>query len=121
MKTSMEKFSLIKLPIIDKVIILVSLTSLCLKTKVVAFSEEATPINEFHDHNTRPYYYNTSCFFDLEKNVSGYCHCPNPNKALKNFVCECDIDGKISGNISINKKNKSVAIGKRERYICSCS
>ena len=117
----MEKFSLIKLPIIDKVIILVSLTSLCLKTKVVAFSEEATPINEFHDHNTRPYYYNTSCFFDLEKNVSGYCHCPNPNKALKNFVCECDIDGKISGNISINKKNKSVAIGKRERYICSCS
>ena len=117
----MGKFSLRKLPFIDKVIILVSLTSLCLKAKVIAFSEEATLINKFHDHNTRPYYYNTSCFFDLEKNVSGYCHCPNPNKALKNFVCKCGIDGKISDKISISKIIKSVAIGKRENYICSCS
>ena len=116
-----RKFRFIKLPFIDKVILLVLLTSLSLKTKDVAFSEEATPINKFYDHNTRPYYYNTSCFFDISKNVSGYCHCPNPNKALKNFVCKCDIDGKISDSISINKKIINIAIDKRENYICSCN
>ena len=121
MKMLLGKFDFIKLPFIDKIILLVLLTSLILKTKEVAFSEEATPINKFHDHNTRPYYYNTSCFFDLAKNVSGYCHCPNPNKALKNFVCECVINGKISDNKSSNKKIRNTVIDKTGNYICSCN
>ena len=118
---SIRKCSFIKLIFIDKFILLVLLTSPKLKTKKVSFSEEATQIKKYYDHNTRPYYYNTSCFFDSGENVSGYCHCPNPNEALKNFVCECGFHRKISDIISFSKNTKKIAIDKRENYICSCN
>ena len=114
------KFSSINLTFIDKFILLVLLASSNL-TKDVISSEEATLIKKYHHYNTRPYYYNTSCFFDLGQNVSGFCHCPNPNKALKNFVCECGFDGKISDNISFSRKIKNITIEKTENYICSCN
>ena len=118
---SIGNFSFIKLVFIDRFILLVLLTSSSLKTEEVTFSDEATPINEYHDHNTMPYYYNTSCFFGLGRNVSGHCHCPNPNKALQNFVCECGFDGKISNNISFIQKPRNIAIDKTGIYICSCN
>ena len=118
---SIGKFNFIKLIFIDRFIFLVLLRSSSLKTEEVPFPDEAAPINQFHDQNTMPYYYNTSCFFGFGRNISGYCHCPNPNKALKNFVCECGFDGKISNNTSFNKKLRNITIDKRGNYICSCN
>ena len=118
-KMSIGKFSFMTLILTDKFILLVLFASSKL-TKEVTFSEEATLINKHHDHNTKPYYYNTSCFFDLGKNVTGHCHCPNPNKALKNFVCECGFNSKVSDNISLSEKITKIAIDKREKFICSC-
>ena len=117
---SIGKFSFVKLILIDTFILLALLATSKL-TKEVTFSEEATLIKKYHDHNSRPYYYNTSCFFDLGKNVSGYCHCPNPNEALKNFVCACGFDSRVSDNISSSKRDTKITINERENYICSCN